>query len=93
MLADLPAIRVNYGFYTDFNPMSYSIASAVHQPMGYEPDLVAAIATFSKGRLSFNMLGIGNPFSGIWLRAAQEPYDTVGGGITALPERTRDANG
>ena len=93
MLADLPAMRVNYGFYTDFNPMSYSIASAVDQPMGYEPDLVAALETFSKGKLSFDPLGIGNPFSGIWLKAAQEPYDMVGGGITALPERTRDANG
>ncbi len=93
MLAGLPDMRVNYGFYTDFNPMSYSIASAVHQPMGYEPDLVAAVETFSKGKLSFNTLGIGNPFSGIWLNAAQEPFDMVGGGITALPERTRDANG
>ena len=93
MLADLPAMRVNYGFYTDFNPISYSIAPAVHQPMGYEPDLVRAVETFSKGKLSFNTLGIGNPFSGIWLKAAQEPYDMVGGGITALPERTRDADG
>ena len=93
MLADLPAMRVQYGFYTDFNPMSYSIASAVDQPMGYEPDLVAAVETFSKGKLSFDTLGIGNPFSGIWLKAAQESYDMVGGGITALPERTRDADG
>ena len=93
MLAELPAMRVNYGFYTDFNPISYSVALAVHQPMGYEPDLVAALETFSKGKLSFDTLGIGNPFSGIWLKAAQEPYDMVGGGITALPERTRDANG
>ena len=93
MLAELPATHVNYGFYTDFNPMSYSVASAVHQPMGYEPDLVAAVETFSKGKLSFNTLGIGNPFSGIWLKAVQDPYDMVGGGITALPERTRDVSG
>ena len=97
-LADFPAMRVNYGFYTDFNPVSYSVTqvpmgSAFHQPMGYEPDLVAAVETFSRGRLSFNTLGIGNPFSGIWLKAAQEPYDMVGGGITALPERTQDADG
>lgn len=92
MLAESPAMRVNYGFYTDFNPISYSVALAVHQPMGYEPDLVAALETFSKGKLSFDTLGIGNPFSGIWLKAAQERYDMVGGGITALPERTRDAN-
>ena len=95
-LADLPATRVNYGFYTDFNPVSYSDARVPgfgHRPMGYEPDLVAAIEIFSRGRLTFNAMGIGNPFSGIWLKAAQEPYDMVGGGITALPERTRDADG
>ena len=94
-LTDFPAMRVNYGFYTDFNPVSYSVTqgSAAHRPMGYEPDLVAAVETLSGGRLSFNALGIGNPFSGIWLKAAQEPYDMVGGGITALPERTRDAEG
>ena len=86
---------VQYGFYIDFNPVSYSVeqGSAEHRPMGYEPDLVAAVETFSGGRLSFNALGIGNPFSGIWLKAVQEPYDMVGGGITALPERTRDAQG
>ena len=97
-LAGFPPTRVNYGFYTDFNPVSYSVApvpaeSAFHRPRGYEPDLVAAVEIFSRGRLSFNRLGIGNPFSGIWLKAAQEPYDIVGGGITALPERTRDAEG
>ncbi len=88
-------MRVQYGFYTDYNPVSYSVAqeSSSHRPMGYEPDLVAAVETFSGGRLSFNALGIDNPFSGIWLKAAQEPHDMVGGGITALPERTRDAKG
>ena len=89
-LADFPAKRVNYGYYTDFNPLSYSTGQA---PMGYEPALVAAVEIFSGGRLRFNRLGIGNPFSGIWLKAAQEAYDMVGGGITALPERTRDADG
>ena len=94
-LADFPAMRVQYGFYTDFNPVSYSVApgAAAHRPRGYEPDLVAAVETLSRGRLSFTAVGIGNPFSGIWLKAAQEPYDMVGGGITALPERTRDAEG
>ena len=94
-LAGFPAMRVQYGFYTDFNPVSYSAAqgAAAHRPIGYEPDLVAAVEIFSGGRLSFNPLGIGNPFSGIWLKSAQEPYDMVGGGITALPERTRDAEG
>ncbi len=90
-LAGIPAMQVDYGFYTDFNPVSYSVAQA--QPEGYEPDLVAAVETFSRGKLSFNALEIGNPFSGIWLKAAQGPYHMVGGGITALPERTLDADG
>ncbi len=94
-LADFPAMRVQYGFYTDYNPVSYSVAqeSSSHRPMGYEPDLVAAVETLSGGKLSFDALALGNPFSGIWLKAAQEPHDMVGGGITALPERTRDAEG
>ena len=94
-LADFPAMSVQYGFYTDHTPVSYSVAqeSASHRPMGYEPDLVAAVETLSGRKLSFNALALGNPFSGIWLKAAQEPYDMVGGGITALPERTRDAEG
>ena len=98
MLADSPAMEVNYGFYGHFEPVSYSavpvpLYSSFHQPLGYEPDLVAAVETFSKGKLSFNSLGIGDPFPGIWLKADQEPYDMVGGGITALPERTLDADG
>ena len=94
-LADFPAMQVQYGFYTDYNPVSYSVAqeSESQRPMGYEPDLVAAVEALSGGRLSFNGLAIGNPFSGIWLKAAQEPHDMVGGGITALPERARDAEG
>ena len=90
MLADFPAKSVNYGFYTDFNPVSYA---SEQQPMGYEPGLIAAVETLSRGRLRFNRMAIGNPFSGIWLKAAQEAYDVVGGGITALPERTLDADG
>ena len=94
ILADFPATRVQYGFYNDFNPVSYSEQGAEpRQARGYEPDLIAAVETFSEGRLSFNPLEIGYPFSGVWLKAAQEPYDLVGGGITALPERTRDAEG
>ena len=95
LLADFPAMRVQYGFYTDYNPVSYSAGqeSASHRPMGYEPDLVAAVETLSGGKLSFDALALGNPFSGIWLKAAQEPHDMVGGGITALPERTKDAEG
>ena len=70
MLADSPAMEVNYGFYGHFEPVSYSAVPlpfylSFHQPRGYEPDLVAAVETFSRGKLSFNTLGISNPFSGM----------------------------
>ena len=90
MLADFPAGSIDYGYYNDFNPVSYASGQ---QPMGYEPDLVAAVETLSGGKLRFNRLAIGNPFSGIWLKSAQAAYDMVGGGITALPERMLDADG
>lgn len=89
---------VNYGFYTDFHPLSYastqdSADPAFNQPVGYEPDLVAAVDTFAGKSMSFNPKGIGNPFSGIWLKSAQDEYDMVGGGITALTQRTFDESG
>ena len=90
-------VSVNYGFFTDFNPVSYAVTqdpgdAAFDQPLGYEPSLIAAVETFSRGRLTFNSLGIGNPFAGIWLRAADGMYDVIGGGIAPLAERTLNAN-
>lgn len=89
---------VNYGFYTDFHPLSYastqdSSEPAFNQPVGYEPDLVAAVDTFAGKSMSFDSKGIGNPFSGIWLKSAQDEYDMVGGGITALTQRMFNESG
>lgn len=92
------ALEVDYGFFADFNPLSYAAARnpaspEFNRPLGYEPSLVAAVETFSRGQLVFNPLGIGNPFAGIWLKAAESAYDVVGGGITSLPERMLDDSG
>ena len=66
---------------------------AFNRPLGYEPDLLAAVDTFAGNGMTFNPMGIGNPFSGIWLKSAQDEYDIVGGGITALTQRTLDESG
>lgn len=89
---------LNYGFYTDFHPLSYASTQdetdpAFNRPLGYEPDLLAAVDTFAGDSMTFNPMGIGNPFSGIWLKSAQDEYDIVGGGITALTQRTLDESG
>lgn len=91
-LASVPAI-VNYGFYTDFNPLSYASTQDpenpdFNRPLGYEPALVEAARRLSNDRLQFTPIGIGNPFAGIWLKSATDGrFDMVGGGITALEER------
>ena len=85
-------VPVRYGFYTDFQPLSYAANQdpgdpAFDVPLGYEPDLISAITTLSNDLIQFVPGGIGNPFSGIWLLSADERFDMVGGGITALDER------
>ncbi len=97
-VAQMQPRRVTYGFYTDFNPLSYAATQdqsdpAFNRPLGYEPSLVAAVETFAGGRLSVSPVGIGNPFAGIWLKAADTGYDLVGGGVAPLDRRTRDGAG
>ena len=96
-LASVPTL-VNYGFFTDFDPLSYAVTQdsddpAFNMPLGYEPALVAAINRLSNNRIQFTPVGIGNPFSGIWLLSATDSrVDMVGGGITALAQRRFDPN-
>lgn len=83
---------ISYGFYTDFNPVSYAKTQNPDDPafntsFGYEPDLIAAAEQLSGNRIRFSHIGIGSPFSGIWLKSASEGFDLVGGGITALEQR------
>lgn len=97
-VADRPPQRVAYGFYTDYRPVSYAATqdasdSAFQRALGYEPDLIEGIEALANGKLAFDRIGIGNPFSGIWYRAAEDRFDIVGGGITALEQRTFDADG
>ena len=91
------ARTLNVGFYAYFAPVSYSesddSSSAqfnVHQ--GYEADLLTAVETMEEPKLSFSRQGIAR-WDDIWLQSATGQYDIVGGGITILDSRTRDATG
>ena len=80
-----------------FAPVSYSEAADSSTPLsnvhkGYEADLLTAVEAMDHPRLSFNRQAIAL-WDGIWLQAASPQYDIVGGGITILDSRTRDARG
>lgn len=85
------------GFYAFFEPVSYSAdpnpgAEGFDEHRGYEADLLTALAAMDGAGLSFARRGIAE-WSEIWLRAAGAEYDLVGGGITILDSRTRNAAG
>ena len=85
------------GFYAYYEPISYSLDEDPGSPgfndqAGYEADLVAALEAIDDAELSFNRRGI-RDWPGIWLLSSEPGYDMVGGGITILDERTRDAQG
>ena len=91
-------IRVlNVGFYAYFSPVSYSAdedlaSDAFNTHLGYEADLLTALEAMEGTGLSF----IRHPIAvwpDIWLKSAEPEYDIVGGGITILDSRTRDATG
>ena len=97
-VAGQPPQQVTYGFYTDYRPVTYATTQdpadpAFSQAQGYEPDLISGVEALADGKLTFDRVGIGNPFSGIWYKAAEDRFDIVGGGITALDQRTFDASG
>ena len=88
---------LNLGFYAYFAPVSYSEAEDPSSPLfnvhkGYEADLLAAMETMDNPELSFNRRAIAQ-WDDIWLQAATPQHDIVGGGITILDSRTRDAQG
>ena len=85
------------GFYAFFAPVSYSADSdpstaGFDEHLGYEADLLTALAAMDGAGLSFARRGIAD-WSDIWLQAAGPNYDLVGGGITILDSRTRNADG
>lgn len=85
------------GFYAYFEPISYSLnedpgSTGFNDHGGYEADLITALEAIDGARLSFSRRGI-RDWPGIWLLPSQPGYDVVGGGITILDERTKDAQG
>ena len=85
------------GFYAYFPPISYSADEAPGSPgfddhLGYEADLLSALEAMQGVGVSFTRRGIA-PWDDIWLAPAGSEFDVVGGGITILESRTRDADG
>ena len=60
--------------------------------LGYEADLLTALEAMEGAGLSFSRRGIA-PWDDIWLQPAGPAFDIVGGGITILDSRTRNAEG
>ena len=88
---------LNVGFYAYFSPVSYSAdedstSEGFNTHLGYEADLLTALEAMEGTGLSF----VRHPIAvwpDIWLKSAAPEYDIVGGGITILDARTRDATG
>ena len=88
---------LNVGFYAFFTPVSYSAnedpnSEGFNIHVGYEADLLTALETMKGTGLSFSRRGIAQR-DDIWLQSAGPEYDIVGGGITILDSRRRDASG
>ena len=89
--------ELNVGFYGYFAPVSYSESENPSSPgfnvhKGYEANLLTAVETMENPRLSFSRRGLAW-WDDIWLQSSSDRYDIVGGGITILESRTRDAQG
>lgn len=88
---------LEFGFFAFYEPISYRAspdpaAEAVGEHLGYEADLLSALEAMEGTGLAFNRHGI-DAWPDIWLLPATPEFDLVGGGITVLEERTRDASG
>ena len=88
---------LNVGFYAYFEPVSYSAdpdpnADGFNTHQGYEADLLTALEMMEGVGLSFSRAAIPE-WPGIWLKSAEPAYDMIGGGITILDSRTKDAAG
>ena len=88
---------LNMGFYAFFEPLSYSanpdpMAPGFKEHRGYEADLLTALEAVKGEKLSFVRHPIAE-WPNIWLKPTEPQYDLVGGGITILDSRTRDAMG
>ena len=88
---------LNVGFYAYFAPVSYSASAdpaseGFDTHSGYEADLLTALEAMEGAGLSFVRHPIA-VWQDIWLKSAEPEYDIIGGGITILESRTRDAMG
>ncbi len=88
---------LNVGFYAFFAPVSYSADEDPGSPefnthRGYEADLLTALEAMEGAGLSFKRTAI-PAWDGIWLKSTEPAFDMIGGGITILDSRTRDADG
>ena len=92
-----PGATLRYGFYAYFAPVSHSAVEDPASPgfnthSGYEADLISALEAMQGAELAFARRPI-DFWTGIWLQSATPAFDVVGGGITILDSRTRDAAG
>ena len=92
-----PGTTLRYGFYAYFAPVSHSAVEDPASPAfnthrGYEADLLSALEAMEGAGLAFARRPIAF-WTGIWLQSATPAFDVVGGGITILESRTRNAAG
>ena len=92
-----PGRVLNVGFYAFFAPVSFSAdensaAEGFNTHRGYEADVLDALEAMEGAGLTLSRRGIVH-WDGIWLRPADPEFDIIGGGITILESRTRNAAG
>ncbi len=83
------------GFYAYFAPVSYSAdedpeSEDFNTQLGYEADLLTALEAMEGAGLSFIRRAI-PLWDDIWLQSATAEYDIIGGGISILDSRRRNA--
>ena len=88
---------LNFGFYAHFAPVSHSgdedpASDGYNTHVGYEADLLTALEAMKGANLTFSRKPV-SLWDGIWLKPAGPEHDIVGGGITILDTRTRNAEG
>jgi len=85
------------GFYAHFAPVSHSgnedpSSAGYNTHVGYEADILTALEAMDDANLAFSRKPI-SLWDQIWLKPIDPEYDIVGGGITILDTRTRNAAG
>ena len=89
--------EVKVGFYAYFAPVSHSEVEDPSSPVfgnhrGYEAALLDAVEAMPGGGLTFARTPI-EAWDDIWLSPTKPEFDMVGGGITILESRTKNADG